>query len=308
MFDSVKAARGQPVEYFNRHTGRVEVEQVYGESFLRWAYESGQGRLTAWAVARRGWFAHWYGWRMRRSVSRLRIRPFLQHYALDESEFAEPVENFRSFNDFFVRRLKAGVRPLAGGPETMVFGADGRHLGFPDVSKVDGVFIKGQRWNLRALLGDAELARRYAQGTLILSRLCPVDYHRFHFPTDGTPGPARLVRGTLWSVNPIALRRRLAYLWENRRRITEFESPRAGRVLLLEVGATNVGSIHQTYAVGRRVARGDEKGYFAFGGSATVTLFEPGRVRLAEDLVENTRQGRELYAQMGSAMAVADPR
>jgi phosphatidylserine decarboxylase len=305
MFESVEAARGQPVEYFNRHTGKVEIEQVYGEGFLRWAYESGEGRFTAWAVARRGWFAHWYGWRMRRSVSRIRIRPFLQQYGLDESEFAESVDNFRSFNDFFIRRLKAGVRPLADGRETIVFGADGRHLGFPDVSAIDGVFIKGQRWNLAALLGDSELARRYAKGTLVLSRLCPVDYHRFHFPADGTPGPARPVRGTLWSVNPIALRRRLAYLWENRRMITEFETKHAGRVLLIEVGATNVGTIHQTYAPGRLVARGDEKGYFSFGGSATVTLFEPRRVRLADDLVEQSRLGRELYARMGSALAVA---
>jgi phosphatidylserine decarboxylase len=70
----------------------------------------------------------------------------------------------------------------------------------------------------------------------------------------------------------------------------------------MEIGATNVGSINQTYAPGQPVQRGDEKGFFAFGGSATATIFEPGRVKLAEDLVEQTSLGRELYARMGTKM------
>jgi len=136
----------------------------------------------------------------------------------------------------------------------------------------------------------------------VLSRLCPVDYHRFHFPANGTPGTPRLINGSLWSVNPIALRRNLAYLWENKRMVTILETPRFGRVVLMEIGATNVGSINQTYSPGQPVQRGDEKGFFAFGGSATATIFEPGRVKLAEDLVEQTSLGRELYARMGTKM------
>jgi phosphatidylserine decarboxylase len=94
-------------------------------------------------------------------------------------------------------------------------------------------------------------------------------------------------------------------LWENKRMLTVLETPRLGTVLMLEIGATNVGSITQTYTSGMVAARGAEKGFFAFGGSATITLFEPGRVRLAGDLVEQSQIGRELYARMGSAMGAA---
>jgi phosphatidylserine decarboxylase len=241
---------------------------------------------------------------MSRPATRDKILPFIEKFHVDVSEFAQPPESFTSFNDFFVRKLKPGARPLDPDPNAVVFGADGRHLGFPDASQAEGVFVKGQKWDMAALLGDAELARTYARGTLVLSRLCPVDYHRFHFPADGTPGVPRLINGSLWSVNPIALRRKLAYLWENKRMVTILETPHLGRVLLLEIGATNVGSINETFSPGQAVKRGDEKGFFAFGGSATATIFEPGRVKLADDLVENTRQGRELYARMGSRMAI----
>jgi phosphatidylserine decarboxylase len=297
-------APSQPVEYFNRHTGCVEVESIYGEAALRWAYENPLGRLTNWAFARRAWLARWYGWWMSSPATRDKVPLFIEKYKLDVAEFAKQPEEFASFNDFFVRKLKPGARPIEGDASMVVFGADGRHLGFPDASQAEGVFVKGQQWDLAALLGDAELAKIYARGTLVLSRLCPVDYHRFHFPADGTPGAPRWLPGSLWSVNPIALRQKLAYLWENKRVVTILETARFGKVLLLEIGATNVGSINQTFAPGQPVARGDEKGFFAFGGSATATIFAPGRVQLAEDLVEQTKAGRELYARMGTGMAV----
>jgi phosphatidylserine decarboxylase len=305
MADFPENARGAPIEYFNRHTGRLETEAVYGEAALRWAYENPLGRLATWALVRRAFLARWYGAWMSSPATRDKIPLFIEKFRVDVSEFAERPENFASFNDFFVRKLKPGARPVNAEPDAVVFGADGRHLGFPDASEAAGVFVKGQRWNLAALLGDAELARTYARGALVLSRLCPVDYHRFHFPADGTPGPVRWLPGTLWSVNPIALRRRLSYLWENKRALTILETPRLGRVLLLEIGATNVGSINETFTPGHAVSRGEEKGFFAFGGSATATIFEPGRVFLADDLVEQTQAGRELYARMGSRLGTA---
>ena len=143
--------------------------------------------------------------------------------------------------------------------------------------------------------------------TLARSRLCPVDYHRFHFPVSGVHGNARLINGPLYSVNPLALRDRLAILWENKRFITEIETEQLGRVLMLEIGATNVGSVHHTFVPTRSVEKGEEKGYFAFGGSATLTLFEPSRVQLAEDLLEQSAGQRELYAKVGDRMGTILP-
>ncbi|TAE77696.1 MAG: phosphatidylserine decarboxylase [Verrucomicrobia bacterium] len=289
------------IRYFNRHLDRLETEQVYGEGFLKFSYQNPLGALPLHLMVKRAAFSRWYGKRMDDAGTVAKIAPFIERYGLDPAEFAEPPTSYRSFNEFFYRKLKASARPIADA--SVVFPADGRHLGFQRASAIDGVFVKGQRFDLGQLLGDDSLAARYADGSLVLSRLCPVDYHRFHFPTAGTPGTAKLINGPLFSVSPIALRRKLSYLWENKRSITRLETPELGTVLLLEIGATCVGSILQTYQPGQAVKKGDEKGYFAFGGSSTITIFEPGAVKLAEDLVTWSSRQTELYARIGSAMS-----
>ncbi len=293
------------IKFFNRYTGRVEQEQVYGAAWLRWTYCNLFGRLALEAVVKRPFFSRWYGWRMDRPVSREKVLPFIRNFGLDVNEFADPSESYRTFNEFFYRRLKAGVRPVDPDPAAVVFPADGRHLGFPAASQIKGVFVKGQRFDLERLLGNPKLASHYANGTLVLSRLCPVDYHRFHFSLAGKPAETKRLNGPLYSVNPIALRRNLSYLWENRRTLTTLETEKFGTVIVLEIGATNVGSIVQTYCPGTSVAKGDEKGYFRFGGSSTLLLFEPGRVRLSDDLVEQSRNQRELYARVGDRLGTA---
>ena len=157
-------------------------------------------------------------------------------------------------------------------------------------------------FDVSTLIGDSELAAKYANGSLLLSRLCPVDYHRFHFPSKGTPTAARLMNGPLFSVNPIALRQNIQILATNKRTLTHLETETCGRVLLFEVGATCVGSIRQTYTANSQVSKGAEKGYFRFGGSSTITIFEPGRIRFADDLVEQSAQQCELYAKMGDTL------
>ncbi len=292
----------EPIRYFNRHTGALETEQVYGEGFLRWSYGNPLGAISLNAFVKRPFFSKWYGRRMSTTKSAARVMPFIAEYGLDPEDFAERPENYRSFNEFFYRKLKPAARPIDPSEVGVVFPADGRHLGFQKASEIEGVFLKGQKFDLSVLLGDDALARKYAEGALVLSRLCPVDYHRFHFPAAGVPGPARRIEGPLFSVNPIALRQRLAYLWTNKRTLTRLETERFGTVICMEIGATCVGTIRQTYTPQQAVGKGEEKGFFAFGGSSTITLFEPGAIRLEADLLENSAHQTELYARIGSRM------
>jgi phosphatidylserine decarboxylase len=185
--------------------------------------------------------------------------------------------------------------------------ADGRHLGFANASEISSVFVKGQKFDVAGLLGSAELARKYENGPILLSRLCPVDYHRFHFPCAGTPGETRIINGPLFSVSPLALRQRLSYLWENKRTVTELVTEDFGTVICMEIGATCVGSIHQTFTPGQPITKGAEKGYFAFGGSSTLLMFEPGTVTLSADLLESSSKIMELYAKVGTAAGFSSP-
>jgi phosphatidylserine decarboxylase len=290
----------ESIQYFNRHSGRPETEQIYGEASLRWIYGSPLGKLSLHALVKRHAFSKWYGARMSKPCSSSKIEPFIERYGLDPDEFADPTSSFHSFNEFFYRKLKPATRPIADSP--IVFPADGRHLGFPDISEIDSFFVKGQSFDLPALLGDAALAEKFAKGSLVLSRLCPVDYHRYHFPAAGIPSETKTIPGPLFSVSPIALAKNLSYLWTNERTLTQLETQDFGTILIMEIGATCVGSIHQTFSPGKPVEKGEEKGYFAFGGSSTITIFEPGKVKLSADLLEHSAKQTELYARIGSAM------
>lgn len=289
----------QSIQFYNRYTQRLEPESIYGEGWLRWTYGHPIGRLALHAVAKRAAFSRWYGWRMSAPSSRARVAPFVARYGIDMSQFEVPPAGFASFNDFFIRRLKSGARPVDPDPHALVFPADGRHLGLQDISTAPGIHVKGQLLPLDELLGNDALAARYKSGTMLISRLCPVDYHRYHFPVEGVASRPRLIDGPLFSVSPLALRQDIRILARNRRWITSIRSEAWGEVLMLEVGATNVGSATPTFIPDATVRRGDEKGYFSFGGSLTLCLFEPGRVRLADDLLEQSRSGVELYARTG---------
>ena len=140
---------------------------------------------------------------------------------------------------------------------------------------------------------------------MVISRLCPVDYHRFHFPVAGKPGAPRILNGALFSVSPIALRKNVGYLVQNKRALTLIDDSRFGRVAMFEVGATCVGTIKNVFAAGQPVAKGEEKGFFTFGGSCVITVFAKGRIRLDDDLVAQSAQQIETYARMGDHMGVA---
>lgn len=290
------------IVYFDRYKNSTCVEKVYGDKALRWTYGTLAGRISLNVLVKRAIFSHWYGWRMDQPSTREKIAPFIAQYELDQSEFLCDVKDFASFNEFFFRKLKPQARPIDTAASSVVFPADGRHLCVPDLSQCDGLFVKGEMFSLEKLLQDRKLVDRYAKGSLLLSRLCPVDYHRFHFPAAGVPGATRLINGPLFSVNPIALCQNIQILATNKRCWTELQTEAFGKVLLLEIGATCVGSICQTYESGQPVSKGSEKGYFRFGGSSTITIFEPGRVRFDHDLIENSKQHRELYARVGDRM------
>lgn len=293
------------IRYIDRATGQVGVEKIYGHRALSLLYgNSWAARLFSFfllpLLAWNFWFSKFYGYLQKRARSARKIAPFIATYQIDTSEFAE--SSFRSFNDFFIRKLKPERRPIVSDLTRAALPADGRYFVFPDLSNVKRFYMKDQSFDLSAFLGDPVFVRRFSDGAMVFARLCPTDYHRFHFPCDGVPAKARLVNGPLFSVNPLALRKNLSILIENKRMITEIDTPDFGTLLYIEVGATCVGSIYQTYTPDAPVKKGDEKGYFSFGGSCLAILFERGRIIFDEDLVKNSADGFETKANFGGSL------
>jgi phosphatidylserine decarboxylase len=301
----------EPVVYFDRISATVKTEQIFGESWLRRIYGSPLGRLTAWLIIKRALVSRYYGWSMKRPISALKILPFIVEYNIDVDDFTKSAFDFRSFNDFFCRAIKPEKRSIYQGDKIAIMPADGRHLAFQNVDDVDGFYVKGAKFEIAELLGEFKsntktpLRDLFKSGSMLISRLCPVDYHRFHFPVSGVVSESHLEPGWLYSVSPIALRHNIRYLVLNKRMLTLIESPVFGTVAMIEVGATNVGTILQSFIPGNCVVKGEEKGLFSFGGSCVITLFQKGRISFDKDLLVQSAMYRETFAKMGDRLGEA---
>lgn len=296
--------------YINRLTGHHEVEKVYGARALQFLY--GDHWVSRWFgsllipfLVKFPFFSALYGRMQKRATSGKKIAPFIKKYDVDTTEFLESPTSFASFNDFFIRKLKPEARPIAPGANIAIIPADGRYYFYDHLEKNEGFIVKEQKLNLKSLLQDKKLAAEYAGGSLMLARLCPSDYHRFHFPCDCVPGETRTINQYLYSVNPVAVRQNVNLFTENKRTICPLETEAFGQVLYLEIGATNVGSIRETYTPFKPYAKGSEKGYFEFGASALILLFKEGVIQFDEDLLQATREGIEIRCLMGQRMGIA---
>lgn len=290
------------IQYVERSTGEMRVEKIYGHKALSLLYGDGFlkglfSKLVLPLLAHLPFFSRFYGFLQKRKASKKKIAPFIEAYGVDENEFLE--SNFASFNDFFIRKLKPSARPIVGDPNVLAMPADGRYLVYP---KFEQFTVKGQKFSLFEFLQSQEGSSRYGDGSMAIIRLCPSDYHRFHFPCDGMPSKPHLINGPLYSVNPIALRKRLSILSENKRVITELETEKFGNILYIEIGATAVGTIQQTFTPNQKVKKGQEKGYFEFGGSCIVLLFEKGMIQFDSDLINHSKQGLETRANYGTSL------
>ena len=294
-----------PWQVYDRYAKARAPEPIYGEKWLRWAYERRLGRFTTWALAARAFFSRLYGWRMRRPESARLVAPFVAQFGIEMDEAVKPVEAFTSFNDFFTRELRETARPLPGSPEAVVFPADGRHFLLRELAGQPLLWAKHESFSVESLLGPLALGAgtELLGGDAVVSRLAPIDYHRYHFPWSGRIVGQIVLAGPLYSVHPLALRRSMRYLVANKRMVTILEDERIGRWAMVEIGATNVGSIVETHPAGEPAERGAEKGYFEFGGSCVVTVWPRGHLDFAADLQACAGEGIELYAHVRDEMA-----
>lgn len=297
----------EPIYYFDRTTGKKCEESVYGAKGLRLLYGTGLattlfGSPLAHILSRIPFFSALYGKLQSHPSSKKKVIPFIKEFGVDTTEFATEVDSYASFNDFFIRRLKPSARPIAADPDVAIIPADGRYLFYQHIDKADGFVVKGEKFDLENLLQDKELAAEYSQGAMVIARLCPTDYHRYHFPFDCIPEETRYINGWLYSVNPIAIKKDIQIFAQNKRTICPLKSPLFGNVLFMEIGATFVGAIHQTYTPFQPYPKGAEKGYFSFGASSLILLFPPNSIRFDQDLLKASAEHVEVRCLMGQPM------
>ena len=228
------------------------------------------------------------------------IRWFVGRYAVDMREAADAdISSYKTFNDFFTRPLKPGVRPIA--TADFVCPVDGAISQFGSIDDHHILQAKGHRFTTTELVGgDGALAAQFRHGSFANLYLSPRDYHRLHMPCDGKLMRMIYVPGTLFSVNPTTARGVPNLFARNERVVCVFASPEHGPFVMVLVGATIVGSMatvwhgvvnpkrtntlsEWTYTDQDIVLKkGEEMGRFLLG-STIVMLFRHGAITFNKD-------------------------
>lgn len=287
------------IKYYNRKTGEYNIEKVAGEKYLKWTYSSPVGMGMLEVLIKKKVFSKIYGSFCDSRRSLKKISSFIKDFDINMSHSEKSIDEFKSFNDFFTRRLKEGARPIDRNSDSLISPGDGRLLAYENIDLNKLIQVKGFTYSLKELISNTEAAEKFSGGVCLILRLCPTDYHRFHFVDDGVCEATEKIPGDYYSVNPIALARVPQLFCKNKREWSVFHSSNFGDILHVEVGATCVGSIVQTYISGKPVKKGDEKGYFKFGGSTTILFFEKDKVRIDRDIITETENGYEAMILMG---------
>lgn len=288
----------------DRDTGELleEKMQVYVRLGIRLLYQGAYGQLSGARVRRmlRNMSVK-QGRKFDAASSAKFIGPFIAFHGINVDEMADPVESFASFNEFFCRKIKMELRPLDDPDDarTLVSCADCRLMAFPTVDRATKLWIKGRNFSVPKLLGHRYGGVSSMPLSLIIFRLAPQDYHRFHVPVDGIVGEPDWAEGEYYTVNPMGIRSSIDVFGENKRVVIPIHTKEFGMVYITAIGAMMVGSILLSVTPGQRVKRGDELGYFKFGGSTLVLLAEEKLLTIDRDLVENSESCIETLVRVG---------
>jgi phosphatidylserine decarboxylase len=242
------------------------------------------------------------------------IRMFVRSYDVNLDEAIVPPEGFQSFDDFFTRELKPGMRPIDQRADAVVSPADGRIEDFGPVEASSRFLVKGREYDVGELLESVEDGERFRGGTFFIVYLSPRDYHRVHAPVDGRVRYARHVNGTLYPVNSIGLQH-VPRLFARNERVVMVQGSRFGDVATVMVGAIGVGRITTTFDprivtnngresselsygdVGPALVRGGELGRFHLGSTAIVFLGPQHKFRFEVQAGAHVRLGQAICAR-----------
>jgi phosphatidylserine decarboxylase len=296
--------------YFNRSTKQKETELVYGDSAIKFIYDNAFGKILAPIIASKP-ISQLYGSYQDWSVSKSKVPPFVDKFSINLSQYksgsinsTEKRDSYKSFNEFFIREFEEGQRTFINDENRMPAFCEARYFGHSEINDEVKIPVKGKLLNSKDLLADSRWGETFEGGPLVIARLCPVDYHRYHYPLSGKTLDSFPIKGQYHSVNPLALKSKPEIFLINERRASILDTEQFGKLAYIEVGAAMVGKIIQSHDESKPHSRGDEKGYFLFGGSTVILLGEKGRWSPSEDIISNTKDGVETYLQLGEEVAV----
>lgn len=249
-------------------------------------------------------------------LKNLMIDWFIKHYQVDMSIAEKPHgKNYATFNEFFVRKLKANTRPISAEPGDIISPVDGVLNQWGEIAQGKLIQAKGFDYSLDALLARSKFTQNFREGQFMTLYLSPKDYHRVHMPLDGELLEMVYVPGSLFAVNQATTCQIPAVFAKNERVLCMFETSR-GKMAVILVGAMLVASINTAWAgkvtpnknksiksecyEGVKLQQGEEMGYFSMG-STVIVLFEPQKVCWEASLVldQSIKYGQKIGVLIG---------
>lgn len=232
-------------------------------------------------------------------------------FAIDPYEWMIPQKGFESFNDFFIKQFKPDVRPIFPESDVVVSPVDGKLTVVENLTidpKYPNSFfnVKSENFTLQRFLNSDGLACEYAGGMLLIFRLSPYNYHHFHFPVNCVPTKKVDLGGGYESVDPITYKTNINPLVINARHLVKLQTS-FGQVLMVIVGAYNVGSIKESFEIGKQYKKGNEAGYFQYGGSTIALVFKRETLDVGKQFLAHSRQGYETSVVVGERIGELKP-
>lgn len=281
------------MEYKDRQ-GNIAGADDGQDRLLARLYGCRTGRALVRALIRPG-ISRAGGWLLDRRVSKIAVGPFVRSKGVRLEDYEKT--DYCSYNDFFTRVIKGDRRPVDMRPSALIAPCDSK-LTVYDIDENARFTVKGTQYTMESLTRSGKLAERYAGGQLLLFRLTVDDYHHYCYVDDGEKSECHYIDGVFHTVNPAACEQYPVYK-ENSRCISFLKSRNFGVLMMIEVGALMVGKIVNLEDGKAQVNRGQEKGYFAFGGSTVILCLKKGRAVIDEDILANSREGYETKVLQG---------
>lgn len=280
--------------------GKIVKNRTSQDKFLEHLYTNAAGRLLLKPLVQPQ-VSNLAGQYLSSKHSTGMIDKFIIKNNIDMSSYEET--EYTSFNDFFTRRIKEGKRPLPEDKNLLISPCDCKATVY-NIQENTTFSIKNTEYTLRSLLRSPRLAKRFRGGYAFLLRLTVDDYHRYIYAASGRKSKNYHIDGSFHTVNPVA-NDYLPIYKENTREYTVIHTKEFGDIVQMEVGALLVGKI-SNHTQGSVVTRGEEKGYFEYGGSTIIVLTEKNRIIPREDLLRNTERGYETKLLQGHPLGTAN--
>jgi len=292
-----QAKRKQQIWIYNN--GNLEQERICPERWMRLIYENPLGGASLLWLVKRKAISRLYGLYCRTPLSAKGIPQFIEKYQVDMTGCDG---SYKNFAQFFSREKSNIAFPEE--PNTMGAPCEGLVSVFENIQPEQLIAAKGTHFSLTELFADAELAQAYEGGTMVSIRLTPANYHRMHFFDNGVVTGTGMIKGDLYSVSPLALNKVVRLYCRNKRAVIRFSTENFGDVVMVEVGATFVGSIVHCFKDGQEVNRGELASYFKPGGSLVLIFLKKGCFTSNRDLIIHTIDGIETKIPIGTAIGV----